>query len=278
MSIVVWILDHLNQVPDVIWSGVIASVITLTGVMLSNRSNTFRLQLQLSHDACEKHKDRSAAIRRDVYLEATEEMSRVSSYFGHLPQLNPLKDNPNEGMKGFFSAAAKMQLVSEQETAKLVGELATRYGEVFLTLLAKVQPVHNLKIESDIAKDFYDRNLAEANRALFEMTQINESGRPDPNRYDALHNSYEYAESMMEKFDRDRQDLNTRHAAAHKAYSIAMMREIKSLGQLQVLVAAATRRELNLETDITKYEAQLQDNWERMDKKMSEALAEIEGS
>src|SRR3546814_7020246 len=75
-------IELLKEVPDVVWSAVIASVITLAGVMLSNWSNTQRLMRQLAHDAHEKEKERSSAMRRDVYLKATEEMAKVGSYFG----------------------------------------------------------------------------------------------------------------------------------------------------------------------------------------------------
>jgi hypothetical protein len=83
------IIDFLARVPDVIWSGLIASVVTLSGVMISNRSNTKRLIRQLAHDSQEKHKERFASMRRDVYLKAAEELAKVSSFFGRLPQIDP---------------------------------------------------------------------------------------------------------------------------------------------------------------------------------------------
>src|SRR3546814_14171104 len=116
---------------------------------------------QLAHDAHEKEKERSSAMRRDVYLKATEEMAKVGSYFGSLPQLHPVKDNLGDGLKDFLSTSAKVQLVSEPETTQLVGELTTRYGEIFLTLISKVQAVTSLKIDIDIANDFYEQSKDE---------------------------------------------------------------------------------------------------------------------
>jgi len=54
------------------------------------------------------------------------------------------------------------------------------------------------------------------------------------------------------------------------------MQEMRTVGQLQVHVTAAIRKELNLETDVMEYEARLQDNWERMDRKIKEVLAQLE--
>src|SRR3546814_13311165 len=118
-------------------------------------------------------------------------MAKVGSYFGSLPQLHPVKDNRGDGLKDFLSTSAKVQLVSEPETTQLVGELTTRYGEIFLTLISKVQAVHSLKIDIDIANDFYEQSQAEVRRTLSEIRQINESGSPDPERTQDLERSIE---------------------------------------------------------------------------------------
>lgn len=270
------ITELLKEIPDVVWSGVIASAITLAGVMLSNWSNTKRLLRQLSHDSGEKQKERSASMRRDVYLKATEEMAKIGSYFGRLPQMHPVKDNLGDGLTDFLGASAKVQLVSEPETARLVGELTTRYGEIFLTLLGKVQPVHDLKIEIDITSDFYERNQVEVNRTLSEMRQINESGRPDSVRYDALQRSFDHAQSLANDYAEQRQDLYAKHNSAQRDFTIYLMQEMRTVGPLQVQVTAAIRRELNLDTDIKEYEARLQENWERMDAKIAQVLAQLD--
>lgn len=70
----------LKSVPDVIWSGLLASFLTLGGVLLSNRGYTQRLRLQLDHDAAEKTKERTAILRRETYLRAAEELVRVNAY------------------------------------------------------------------------------------------------------------------------------------------------------------------------------------------------------
>jgi len=270
------LLELLKDIPNVIWSGVIASAITLSGVMLSNRSNTKRLLRQLSHDAREKEKERSAEMRRDVYLKASAEMARIGAYFASLPQLHRVKDNLGDGLKDFLSASAKVQLVSEPETARLVGELTTRYGEILLTLIARVQPVHDLKIHIDIANDFYERNQADVTRTLSEIKQINESGRPDPVRHAALQRSFEQAQSLTKECAEEREHFYEQHGAAHKTFNMLLMQEMRTVGQLQVHVTAAIRKELNLETDVMEYEARLQDNWERMDRKIKEVLAQLE--
>src|SRR3546814_3446523 len=179
----------LTQIPNVVWASLLASGLTLLGVMLSNWSNTKRLIKQLSHDSNEKERDRINALRKDVYLRAAEEAAKVSSYLGKIPQLDPSKENIADGLSEFFGVAAKLQLVSQPETSNLAGELVTRYGEILMILLAKASPVHDLNTDIRIASDFYDRNQAEVARALAEMTQLNESGEKNPARFAALDRS-----------------------------------------------------------------------------------------
>src|SRR3546814_1483977 len=128
-----------------------------------------------------------------------------------LPQLHPVKDNLGDGLKDFLSTSAKVQLVSEPETTQLVGELTTRYGEIFLTLISKVQAVHSLKIDIDIANDFYEQSQAEVSRTLSEIRQINESGRPDPVRYAALERSFENAQESAKKYAERSEEHTSEH-------------------------------------------------------------------
>lgn len=269
------ILYYLTKIPDVVWSGLLASALTLAGVMLSNMSNTKRLLKQLSHDSEEKGKDRINSVRKDVYLKAAEEMAKANGYLGKIPQLDPTKENLGDGLSEFFAAAAKLQLVSQPNTALLTGELVTRYGEILLGLLPQASPVHNLNSEIRLASDFYDRNQAEVTRVVAEMTQLNESGQPNPVRFAALERSYESAQQAANHFAEARSNASKQHAAAMREYTIALLNEIRSIGLLQVQLTAAIRSELSLETDIAEYETRLQANFERMDRSFQGLLAKL---
>jgi hypothetical protein len=108
--------DLLKAVPDVIWSGVIASVLTLGGVFISNSSNTKTLKIQLAYDATEKDKDRKTMLRREVYLNVVEESVKANSYLASLPSLDLASTNFASGLQGFFVAAAKLELVADSKT------------------------------------------------------------------------------------------------------------------------------------------------------------------
>src|SRR3546814_4906691 len=147
-------------------------------------------------------------------------MAKVWIYFGSVTNMHPVKENLGDGLKDILSTSAKVQLVSEPETTQLLGELTTRYGEIFLTLISKVQAVHSLKIDIDIANDFYEQSQAEVSRTLSEIRQINESGRPDPVRYRSEEHTSElqslmrisYAVFCLKKKKQIQQTKTSKHA------------------------------------------------------------------
>lgn len=276
VSLPMQILSFLKEVPDVVWSGLLASGLTLLGVMLSNWSNTRRLLKQLSHDSNEKERDRINALRKDVYLKVAEEAARISSYLGKIPQMDPSKETIGDGLSDFLGVAAKLQLVSQPETSKLVGQLVTRYGEMFMGLLTKASPVHDLNTDIRIASDYYERNQAEVNRILAEMRQMQESGDSNPARFAALKHSFESAQEAAKHFSDERSCAYEKQGAALREYMICLLSETRSIAPLQMQLNAAIRSELNLATDMVAYEAQLQENFDRMDKAIKGLLDHLD--
>lgn len=269
-------LQYVEAIPDVVWAAILGSALTLFGVMLSNRDNTKRLQTTLAHESAEKAADRIHSLRRDIYLRAAKEMARVSNYLGKIPQLDPTTENIADGLAGFFGASMKLQLVAEPATAKLANELTARYSEMLFSLLAKASPVHTLQANIRIASDFYEQKQAEVNRVLAEMTQLNESGHPDPIRFEALKRSFEYSQQALSGIAEDRSKSFEARNTALREYTVALLQEVRSVGPLQMRLATAIRGELALATESSDYEAQAQANFERIDSAMKGLLATLE--
>ncbi len=270
------ILYLLSKIPDVVWSGIVASLLTLGGVMLSNHSNTKRLKIQLKHDSQEKSKERQANLRHEVYLQAAEETAKVGSYLGTLPQLDPVKINLADGLNGFLHIAAKLQLIASPETADLVGELTMRYAEVFFKLVAKAQPMHDIKIDIDICNDFYERNSAEVNRILASMTQYSESRTNEPLTYAALQRSFDNFQKSASEYADQRGIHWNNYNLLNKQYAVTLINEMKDISELQIRVTAAIRKELELETNSEEMMDKLEKNRAKMQNQLDSFLKEIE--
>ncbi|MEO8023380.1 hypothetical protein [Polaromonas sp.] len=266
------LLDLLASIPNVVWSGLIASILTLSGVFLSNRSNTDRLLLQLKHDAAEKAKERTGALRRETYLRAAEELAKINAHISSLPQVDITKVNAAEGMQGFFTAAARLQLVAEPKTALLVNKLAARYAELVFTVMTNLVPVANAKSDIGIADDHYTKAQAEITRLLSEMAKQNETGAPNQDVFRALSRSFDYQSARADEHAKRRGEAWTRFNSASVSFHRAILTEIRDIGGQQIQVMVEIRRDLGLTGDLTEIEQFMKEQWIKMERRFDELL------
>ena len=269
------IIDFFCSIPNIIWSGVIASILTLSGVLISNRSNTKRLQIQLEHDAKEKAKERTGVLRRETYLLAVEELTKANSHLGSLPQKDPTKENLADGMQGFLRAAAKLQLVAEPKTALLVQKLAGSYGELTLRLMESVMPMHDVRIQINIHNDFYNKAQEQVSRLLSEMAKFNEAAQVNQDVFEALQRSFESyqkdASFHAEKRDQAWSKFNTLNAQ----FLRQVIEEMRAMGKQHIPVLVEIRRDLGLITELEAYKTQMEDQWRRMSTQLENMLQKM---
>lgn len=258
------IIFFFHSVPDVIWSGVIASILTLGGVLVSNRSNTKRLRIQLQHDAAEKSKERTATLRRDVYLQAVEELTKANNHLATLPQCDPTKTNLGDGFQGFFGAAAKLQLVAEPKTALLVNELVATYGEVVLRLMAQLSPLHNTRSDISINDDLYNKTQAQVDRVLAEMAKFNEAAQVDDAIFAALRRSFDGYQTQATKYATDRSAAWDKFNSLNVTFVKQLLKEMRAIGEQQIPVLIEIRRDLGLTTELDAFRRQMESQWNRM--------------
>ncbi|MFA7291994.1 MAG: hypothetical protein WC023_07060 [Rhodocyclaceae bacterium] len=269
------IASVLASIPATVWSGIIGAILALSGVLLSNRGNTSRLRIQLKHDAAEKVKERTAILRREVYLRAIEELVRANSHLAGLPNLDPTKVNIGDGLQGFFSAAARLQLVAEPKTALLVNRLVGEYGELLLELLAQLQPAHAARTHIQLADHHYNLAQAEVTRVLGEMAKLNESGKPDPAIFRALQSSFNFRQEQTAKFAAERDTAWTQFNMANISFQRALLANLRDLAPKQVPVMIELRRDLGLVGELDELEGQMSRQMERMEERFNALIAKL---
>lgn len=266
----------LASIPATFWSGIIGAIIALSGVLLSNRGNTARLRIQLQHDATEKAKERTAALRRDVYLRAVEELTKANSHLAGLPNLDPTKVNIGDGLQGFMAAAARLQLVAEPKCALLVNGLVGKYGEMMFDLLAQLQPAHAARSDIDVSDHHYTKAQAEVTRVLSEMTKLNESGKPDPVAFRALQASFDFQQEQSSRFAAERNAAWCRFNAANIAFQRALLGNLRDLVPRQVPVMIELRRDLGLGGELGELEAQMRQQMHLIEGRFNALIAQLE--
>jgi len=270
------ICSYLASIPDVIWSAIIASIITLSGVIFVNWDNTKRLRIQLNHDASEREKERKAELRRDVYLVAAEEMTKAIGYLGSLPQQDPEHLGFEEKLQPFFSSAAKIQVVSNPETSILVSKLLAAYNELLMKLLVKVSPIHSLRSDINIRTIHYDKEQAEISRVLAAMTEYNESTTKEPGRFEALNRTFKFHQEQSEKIASERSHFWDLSHKLTREYIRYYIKEMKQVIEFQIDVMVAIRSELDLKTKREELHQLMNDQLMRAEAQLEETLDKIQ--
>jgi hypothetical protein len=257
LEIMVQVVDFLHSIPDVIWSGIIASGLTLSGVLISNSSNTKRLRMQLMHDSAEKSRERITGIRREVYLRAADEAHKTIRHFINLPYMNLAETNPSEELHGFHSILSKLKLVAEPSTLSLVAELDAECNELFVRLLMKVQPIQDARTNLIGFEENFAFFKKKAIETFAEIKILSESANPDTLRLDSLIKDHKTYLSIVAAHEQIRNAQQEDLDFLLKAYSNVVYSELAPFGKLLIQIEIEMRGELGLTTDVVAYVAQM---------------------
>ncbi|MBK6852952.1 MAG: hypothetical protein IPG93_15310 [Burkholderiales bacterium] len=266
----------LTGVPDVIWSGVIASVLTLGGVLLANRSSTTRLRIQLDHESQEKAKQRRAELRRDVYLAVAEESVKANACLAALPNADLSKSDAITPLEGFFSAAAKLQMVANTETALQTSQLVSSYGQLLFRVMALARPIQRAKLSAQLSKQLYEEAQTEIKRILAAMTALNESGSPDPEKFARLGQSFDLYRGQAERHAAEQNEALDQATSLHLQFLKELLPSTKAIGMKTMILMIEIRREFDIESDNLAMENEMRTQWARMEESVDSLLRSID--
>jgi hypothetical protein len=247
---------------------------TLTGIVVTNNSNTRRLRLQLEHDAREAERDRLDSLRRELYLKAVEASVKANAYFGNLPRMDFRKADFDLPLRDVLAVGAQLQLVVNQSTVELVAELIACYGELALRLMPKVMPVQKLSAQVETITALYEAAEGEVRRTLAAMTQYNESGQRDRDAFERLNGSATNARRTTARLGEQRASLLAQIVQFQRQYMKDLIPEIKKVMELQMRVMIELRQELNVGGDIQIFSQIVRRQFERLER----ASEEFDGS
>ena len=143
------IICWFYSIPDTVYAAVIASFLTLGGVLLTNHSSHKRLITQLAIEADERSKEREINLRKEVYLKTAEGLTRAQQFLGVLSKGNFSSLDIDNYLRGFFSSASKIHIVGTDKTIKAITEVVAKFNEGMLRLVSLSLPLDNIKTDID---------------------------------------------------------------------------------------------------------------------------------
>ena len=263
------------SIPTVVWSGIVAAAISLAGVVLSNWSTAKRLRAQLAHDSREKINDRLATLRKEVYLQLISDVSAMQGHLGALASKDPTSPEFSAPIQTANAQLSKVQLVGGAEAMKHASELMALYTESLFSLILAARPLHDTRIDINLADQSYNQFLQQAQRAANEITIVLESGNPDEARVLALQRSRDGFQELSAGYAEERNQAWDRYNLLQLDFIEAVKAQIAKVAPTQALLLAALKNDIGVVTDASVLLAQIESNQRRMELAMRSMLSEL---
>lgn len=264
-------MSALN-LPTVVWSGIVAALISLGGIVLSNWSTARRLRIQLEHDAIEKLKDRLGVLRKEVYLQLYSDIAAMQGHLGALSSKDPTSPEFGSPVQTVNAQLAKVQLVGSDEVMKHASELQALYTESLFALMIAAKPLHELRTDIGLSDQFYNQYLQEAQRVTNQITTLNETGRPDPVTIMALQRSFDSFRAQYTNHANERSASWDAYNASQSDFVDVVKEQIARVAPTQAALMAALKNEIGVKTDVATLLNQIEVNQMRMENAIKEVL------
>jgi len=251
------VFDFASGVHDVIWSGLIASTVTIFGVLLANWSSTGRLKMQLRHESEEKAKQRKAELRKDVYISLAEKYVKANAWLSSIPERDLTDLDAVVPMADFIATATQLQIIGEIGTATLVSELLIAYNLAFTQVIRRAVPLKIVMGKILIAQSSYDTSNKEVEQSLAAMKAYNQAGVSAPNVFADLNQSFSFAQGVAQQKAAEVQRLFQEKLKLQGEFVMGSLEYMEAVSARAVPVIIALREELDLPGSIDVFEAQM---------------------
>lgn len=246
-----WIV--LVAIPGSFWGIVVGSFFSLGGVYLTNRASARRLQQQLEHDRQLKNREREMALRKEIFLDATEAISAGLIAMGQMSNLEVSHEKLTEGWLAKASSVAKVHLVASEASVRQLLHFSGEFAAAFLRLGAKRLRLARQANEITAFNSLKDTFKKEQSRIVDLMKQHNLEGSTDQRKMERLNKMAEEESRWVKEASESRDSL----AAALYPEQLKFMEECEAerlrLWRLSVPVIASARKELEIPIDESEY-------------------------
>jgi hypothetical protein len=199
--------QFLMLIPSSFWGVIFGSVFSLIGVILTNRHNYKRTELQFKYDREIRRSDRERAMFQDVYLAASEVIAdRLAAIMRfsdlRIPDHEILVDPDRKG-----GAIAKAQLISDECTRDALAKVGSALTSSYLRLATKRAPI-GLKLSHGKYLDRRVEELLEKQKSINNlMAQFNIEGKSDQRQWAILKQDFDFYTTELESILKRRDEV-----------------------------------------------------------------------
>lgn len=197
---------------------------------------------QLKLAEIEREKD----IKKEVYLQAVEALTRSQNVVASLSNLNINEQQITSSMTDDAGSIAKVQIVGSEKTVKAITTIMSSIGSAILELMLERSVLVNRKNTIELLGTYRLKAADEISRYISVMTNINIEGNHDQRLWEAINRNVEFQTQQRDKYTQEINDLWVTQNKAHIEFAQKCMDEYFEISSLLPAAVLSVREELNL--------------------------------
>jgi hypothetical protein len=288
--LVVWdcFRAFVKTVPDVVWSGIVASLITVLGVLVTNWGLSTRHRQQLQHteeenarkrtyDASESALDRKMKLRRDVYIPAAE---AVLNGVGSIVMMVDPSIPKAEITQRYFEAVAtigKANSIAGVKTVAAVGKLLVCMGNMNIDMSMQRGMIDQICNQLAANNGAIEKAVQNHGRWVETQTSMLFEGPPDPTKWNLVQNQINFWQAQIGQWTAARDNSVVRLQRAQLAALKVLAGFQPKFIDLSVDAGIALRTELALQDDdLDELRTTLRQNGDLAQTNLQNAIVRLE--
>mgnify|MGYP003676593616 CR=1 FL=1 len=263
----------LTKIPNVVWSAVIASLLTFLGVLWTNKGSAKRQKFRLDHEMQKFQSEQKLSLKKAVFLEVASSFAKALGVIPKLVNLDYTEKEITELMDDHASSVAKSYLVANERTIVEILKYSTELSQVFMNLIKPRAVLLDHKKAIEIYQHTIDQANAEKNRLVSIRQEIDLQGKSNSGLIDSLSKSYEFQQNIAEKNSNSKKEQETILKSLTIDFLKICISEYSRLLSLLPPMTIAIRKELENDGESELFISAINESVKRMEASFEELLS-----
>lgn len=234
--------------------GMIGALSGLVGVLITNYFNNKNQNERFKFESSQKETERSFNLKKDIYLNAVDELIKIQSSLGQVPNLEfDLKITNNQFFQ-FCYSMNRLQLIANVPTTKQAMQVLEVSSKLYFLMLKERKNLIDLTAESNAIKPYIEVYEDEKNRVFRLITdnKLSKNYDQDLDRkfWDEYTNNETRRKDLVERHLNLVEESNLEVHRLNRIYIKGISTVISEINKLNVLI----RKDISSDDLIGEYE------------------------
>jgi len=258
------IIELISKVPNVVWSGVVASCLTFLGVLWTNKGNEKRQTALLEHEKQKYQSEQKLVLKKEVFLNVASSFADVLELVPKLMNLDFTQKGIETQMAGHSGIVAKSYLAAKEDSVAAILNYSAETAESMIKLMKDRAVVLDHKEAIEIFQSTIDSANDEKDRIISIMKELNLQGHNNQATFDYLNKNYEIQEDIVKRSKVSLEEQQSILDPLFQTFAKKCLSEHSRLLSLLPPMAIALRSELENDQNSQIFVDALNENIERM--------------